>query len=145
MVDILRLEGQSVSGFVAYVKEQVFPKSLKDLDTLKEPSDVRVWRRQHLRELTKMTVVGETFAELVAEDIAAQDDEKVKDSLGTIKSIHIDTIKLMDEYKLVEKEFGGQIEELQKNIEMFKVLHLQMMATDMKFVTDYDQGRIKLL
>jgi hypothetical protein len=61
MVDVARAEGVSVSDFQNYVKQQVFPRSLHDLEHLQKPGDVRLWRRQHLRELAKMVVTGETF------------------------------------------------------------------------------------
>jgi hypothetical protein len=62
-----------------------------------------------------------------------------------VKRIQIDTVKVLDEHLLYQKEFGGQIKELEKNIEMFRALQMHIMATDLFHVTNYDQGRIQLL
>jgi hypothetical protein len=67
----------AIGEFAKYVKKTVFPKSLKELEKLTQPEDVRLWRKQLIRELGKKLVKGESYTEAIRADIAPQDFEEI--------------------------------------------------------------------
>jgi hypothetical protein len=41
----------SVNDFFVFVRDKAFPTALKALETLTQPEDVRLWRKQLVRDL----------------------------------------------------------------------------------------------
>ena len=102
----------TIGEFTTYVKETVFPQSLKELEALTQPEDVRVWRQQLIRELGKKLVKGESYKEAIQADVAPQDFEEIKEDLGFATHIFYEATRVADEYKLKEKEMASQTLEL---------------------------------
>ena len=54
-----------VKEFVAYARDDAMPEALKELQRVRCPEDVRVWRLYLKRKLAKMLVAGESYSDVI--------------------------------------------------------------------------------
>ena len=99
----------SVADFVKHIKEQAFPNALKELESVKSPEEVRVWREHHHKELRKVMVKGEALKDAIKADDEPQEYEEIKEALSFSKRIYLEAVRVQDACKTKEVEFKQQI------------------------------------
>ena len=110
----------SVNDFLVFVRDKAFPAALKDLETLTQPEDVRLWRKQLVRDLAKVLVTGESLKEATEVDVDPQEYAENKEELSFPRRVYYEAHRVQDEVKMKENELNGKIQRIKSNIELFK-------------------------
>ena len=104
-----QLRTVTIGDFHDFVRDRAFPAALQSLQTLVQPEDVRLWRKQLVRDLAEVLVTGESPKDAIEADVDPQDFEESKEDISFARRIYFEANRIQDELRLREKEFASQI------------------------------------